>query len=207
MPGSLFVKRLWMSVLPTSFIGGEGVNIGRRTFELGIQDCHTNTDVGERPEIIQTSFDRHAWLLTVMLCPHVLLRQIFPQHTSPLKSSPMTLSSPTKLYKLRNQSLHVKLVYDTLRYYQQNLELLVFVYLRIYQLFLIIYFSTCCILTLHCFDIELLLWLQHAVDTLIVMSFATYYLRCLTAAMLRMFHKVVYWRFSDEVENLRTLNA
>ena len=37
----------------TSFGGGEGKNVARGTFELGIQHRHAGTDVSERPEVIE----------------------------------------------------------------------------------------------------------------------------------------------------------
>ena len=38
----------------TSFGGGEGENVARRTLELGVQHRHTGADVSERPEVIET---------------------------------------------------------------------------------------------------------------------------------------------------------
>ena len=64
-------------ILPTSFAGGEGQHTGWRTLELGVQHGHTSTDVGERPEIIEASFNRHGWVRSVTLHPLAYDNDVF----------------------------------------------------------------------------------------------------------------------------------
>jgi len=46
-------NRVSTTVILTSFVGGECINVGRRTVKLGIRNRHTSTDVRERPEVIE----------------------------------------------------------------------------------------------------------------------------------------------------------
>jgi len=53
--------------LPTSFVGAEGKNVGRRTSKLGVEDGHAGTDIRVRPEVIEpTTIVSFTYLLTYL---------------------------------------------------------------------------------------------------------------------------------------------